>query len=184
MTGLILAGASSTISKVVGSAEEIRRVYSQALSAGRNGTDQQRKALDDINSILPGLPAMRGLLAPALRPASEQEIAAFLAQLLKAFPNAGKEEASAFGRLLLEDVIDQKPSMGAMEAGCRQVRQTSKFLPSISEVLEAVREAEAVLQASLTRASELPKIAEEFEVQIQEAERMAHLKANRGKDQR
>ncbi len=75
-------------------------------------------------------------------PASKVQIANHLALLLKSFPNAGKDNAEVFGRMLCEDVGAQQPTIGALEAACRVLRRTSRFIPTIAEALEALTAAE------------------------------------------
>ena len=48
----------------------------------------------------------------------------------------------ALGVILLEEVGATQPSVGALEAAIRQLIRTEKFLPTISEVLQALAEAE------------------------------------------
>jgi hypothetical protein len=80
-------------------------------------------------------------LAALERPATKREIAERLALLLKSFPNAGTADAEVYGGCLLQDVADTQPSIGDIEETCRQIRRVSKFLPTISEILEVLAEA-------------------------------------------
>ena len=75
------------------------------------------------------------------RTATEREIAEQLALLLKAYPNAGSADGEIFGAMLIEDVVGVQPSIGDIQEACRYLRRTSKFLPTISEVLDSLVEA-------------------------------------------
>lgn len=73
------------------------------------------------------------------RPADRPYVGLCLGSLMAAYPNLGKGELEVYARLLLEDVIDAKPSLLVLERACRAVRRTTRFLPSIAEVLAAIR---------------------------------------------
>ena len=75
------------------------------------------------------------------RPATKREIAENLALVLKSFPNAGTADAEVYGGMLLKDVADTRPAIGDIAETCRQIRQTSKFVPVIAQVLEVLAEA-------------------------------------------
>ena len=87
-------------------------------------------------------------LADLKRPATRREIAGALAGLVAAFPNAAKKELQIYGRLLAKDVSDAAPSCGALGHACTILRRTSRFLPAISEVLEAIRSAEELQRSA------------------------------------
>lgn len=179
MSNLVVSGNGSAISKVMATAEEIKRMTIMVLEAERSGLAAQKAAAEAVRPLLAASAAIEQSINQSLRQATEQEIGVYLVLLLKAFPHAGKEDRSAFGRMLQEDVIDLKPSIGAMESGCRAVRQTSKFLPAISEVLEAVRNADTSLRGSVERLRLLPEFIARLDTQIQEGEAAQQRKADR-----
>jgi len=78
----------------------------------------------------------------ATQQATKKQIGQNLAALVAAFPNAGKSDLGPYGAMLAADVASKYPTFFALEIACRQLRQTSRFLPSISEVLEAIADAE------------------------------------------
>lgn len=63
-----------------------------------------------------------------------------LALLINSFPSNGPKHPDDFVSLLLEEVIAAKPTAITLEAACRQLVRTGKFVPSIAKVLEALRE--------------------------------------------
>jgi hypothetical protein len=69
--------------------------------------------------------------------------------LLAAFPNAARADLAAFGRLACEDVWALQPSGIALETACRQLRRTTKFVPTISEILETLARVQANYTARL-----------------------------------
>lgn len=91
-----------------------------------------------LDAVLPQAEAMLEELQNLGRPATKTDIAKHLALLVKSFPNAGSADCTVYGRMLCEDVAADKPSVSDIEAACRKIRRTSKFLPTISEVIEAI----------------------------------------------
>jgi hypothetical protein len=79
-------------------------------------------------------------------PATKLRIAKCLALLVKSFPNAGSADAEIYGGMLLQDVVAAKPTIGDIEETCRHIRGTSKFLPTIAEVLETLATAKETRQ--------------------------------------
>ena len=61
------------------------------------------------------------------------------------------------GRMLCEDVGAQQPTIGALEAACRELRRTSRFIPAISEVLTALAAAEESQIKIISTLSSLPE---------------------------
>ncbi len=89
-------------------------------------------------------------------PAGERIVRMEISKLVGAFPNAPNADLRPFGALLVEDVISKNPSRYAIAAACRKLRQTRKFLPAISEVLEAIEDAERTINYARKSLEELP----------------------------
>lgn len=66
-------------------------------------------------------------------------VSVMLAQLIGSFPTANLLNATAFTRALLEEVMLEQPSRIELACACRQLRRTMKFVPSISEVIDALK---------------------------------------------
>jgi hypothetical protein len=114
-------------------------------------------------------------IAKATAPASVAETKTELALLVGAFPNASKGDLRIFGRMLVEDVAAQRPSVTALSLACRRLRRTARFVPTISEVLEAIGTAEVdvLLRArTLERFGPWLKRAREVLPRMQERERI------------
>ena len=94
-----------------------------------------------IDEIIPASENVLAQFTELNRGATKREIANHLALLVKCFHGGKDSSAEVFGRMLCEDVAAQQPSIGALEAACRALRRTSRFIPTISEVLEAVETA-------------------------------------------
>jgi hypothetical protein len=89
-------------------------------------------------------------VASAMAAASNTDgIGTAISMLLAAFPNIGKTELHAFGALLTRFVCNENPPAIVLDAACDHLIRTMRFVPSISEVLDAIalkrRELENIL---------------------------------------
>jgi len=66
------------------------------------------------------------------------ELAKMVAILMGSFPISKISEPEIFVRVLLDDLMELRPSFVEMESTSRQLRTKNKFMPSISEVVEAL----------------------------------------------
>jgi hypothetical protein len=73
---------------------------------------------------------------------------------------AGQQDATIFGQLLIDDVMDLEPPIAAVEIACRHWRQRSKFLPAISEMLAEVKAAKDQVENTVEFVSRLPALRE------------------------
>jgi hypothetical protein len=103
--------------------------------------------------------AVAAALASRKKPAGEELAAKHLALLVGSFPSAKPGDADVYGTFLIEEVLSTNPSVGAIEDGCRYLRRTSTFLPSIAEVVRAIQSAE-------DRLSEWTRVAEQFDLEL------------------
>jgi len=107
------------------------------------------------------------LLSAMQRPATCREVREHLAILMGCLAGS-KADAEVFGRMLVIDVGALSPSIGALEAACRNLRRTSTFTPSIAEVLQALTEAEKQLTGARWRLEQLPRLIAEAESRLQQ----------------
>jgi hypothetical protein len=114
-----------------------------------------REAIAAATRLLASVEELGAAVESLARPATRREIGQHLAALVGSFPL--NRDGEIFGRLLVEDVAATAPSIGALERACTRLRRTSKFLPSISEVLEAVRTEERKLGSDALDIEQLPK---------------------------
>jgi hypothetical protein len=77
------------------------------------------------------------VIAAARGPASGRDLAV-LAALPATFPTASKTALDVYGAALMDDIVELRPSGGAVMLACRHLRRTSRFLPTISEVVDAI----------------------------------------------
>lgn len=106
------------------------------------------------------VPELRRQVALAKAPAELDEIRARVAHLIAVTKHLEKVDGE-FGPTLVEDLRAERPSQIALVTAMRRLRTSCKFLPSIAEVIEAVREVEATYRSATYRLENLPdRIAE------------------------
>jgi hypothetical protein len=89
--------------------------------------------------------------------APRTELKAFVRMLVSAWPNASQNnDLAGYSAQLAQDVERVRPSRYALEVGARQLRRTSRFLPSISEVLDALEEADHRIIRATRALAQLP----------------------------
>jgi hypothetical protein len=98
--------------------------------------------------------SLREHVANVSRPATCRQIAECISLLVACFP--GNREP-VFGRLICVDVGELQPSAWALQSACNVLRRTSKFMPAIIEVREAVKLAERRLRQARADIGDLPK---------------------------
>jgi|SRR5215471_8920960 len=89
------------------------------------------------------LPAIASKIVAAKRPINPSELATELAMIVAAFPNGKANED--FVAILINSVAVMRPSIGAVRLARRHLIFSAKFLPSISEVREAIVKAMEVI---------------------------------------
>lgn len=134
--------------------ERWQRAHSEC---GDRGQSHYEHLVTVIDQLMPAADKLCAKLAKQTKPATKIEIANHLALLLKSFPNGGKDNAEVFGRMLCEDVAAQQPTTGGLEAACRQLRRTCRFIPTIAETLAALAEAEASQRQIVRTLSSFPE---------------------------
>jgi len=105
----------------------------EEISTNSLGTELQKVEMElaRAESIAP-------LLDEASRPATKAEVLSSLTAMLVAFSNHGKGDTAKFGALLIADITESRPSIAALKIGCRTVRQTSEFFPTVAAVFKAI----------------------------------------------
>ena len=120
----------------------------------------------DLSSLRDGVQRAEAFLdscavhADALREAAEplpvDEIGAQIGAFVTAWPNASRADLAGFGAQLAEDVIERRPCRYALRSSLRHLRQTSRFLPSIAEVLMALDAAQARVRDTVWHVEQIP----------------------------
>lgn len=102
----------------------------------------------------------RQAIVNAAEPASKGMLTMYLGLLMKAYANAGLQDAKVFGRLMRDDVMSLDPPIGAVETACRRWRQKSRFLPAISELMTEVKAAKSEIENTVEFIGRLPVLRE------------------------
>jgi hypothetical protein len=118
-----------------------RRFFDAISGSNKTGKSHCHHRLAVVEEYLPEVDGLRSRFEVLMAPATKKDLATHLAVLVKSFPNTGKDNAEIYGRMLLEDVGAQRPTLGALEAACHHLRRTNNFLPVIAEVLAALKDA-------------------------------------------
>lgn len=77
-----------------------------------------------------------------------------LSIMLDAFPNAGKEPREAYFATLVHDVIDEGHPPHVVAEACRTLRRTSRFVPTVSELLGQCEAKRSTLESAKVRAAD------------------------------
>jgi hypothetical protein len=102
-------------------------------------------------------------------PANRDNIASALLLLTAAFPNTSSRDLNLYAQLLSEDVKDAAPGKLALDLACRRLRRTSRFLPAISEVLDAIATATKQIEGARCSIAKLPETLSEVRRRIEQA---------------
>lgn len=138
----------------------------------RPGMGTAESSLTYLDAILPEAQALLEDLRNIARPATKIDIAKQLAVLVKCYPNIGTADGGeVYGRLLIEDVAAMQPSIGDIEGGCRQLRRTSRFCPTIAEVLQAIGEATQHRLEITRNVAAIPKSRDKLLKEVEEENR-------------
>src|SRR5580765_58599 len=86
-------------------------------------------------------PLAERLLAMLMSREYRREICTILANMLSAFTQT-PADPEKYVRWLASEVLEAKPTPDQLECACRKLVQTKIFLPSVAEVLIAIREAQ------------------------------------------
>jgi hypothetical protein len=120
---------------------------------GHSSVGKERIA--DAETLAAELAPYGPQLAAVSRPASFQEVRICVAALMACWPTANRDDA--FGQILLSDIAENNPSIGAVNTMCRHLRHNQKFLPAISECLEILDRVEDRIQHAVRLIRDLPK---------------------------
>ncbi len=107
-------------------------------------------------AFLDGCEAHAAALREAAEPVPVDEIGPALGLFVTAWPNASGADLAGYGAQLAEDVIERRPCCHALRTALRRLRQTSRFLPAIAEVLGALDAAQARVRDTAWHLEQLP----------------------------
>jgi len=100
-------------------------------------------------------------LAAALCPASPEEAAKHIAFMIGCFPST---QGPHYGAVMLEEVMEDNPSHGAVDLACRAIRRKpAQFAPSIGQVLEEIASQTRTMRWIKQELNRLPGLIAEVE---------------------
>lgn len=167
MTTSLTTFAGVRIGTVLEQAMDVCAVSRDTFDAGSTGLAGMRSAVEAIDLALARWNALAASGASSsARPATEKEIGGALLVLVQGFPNAEKDRYADLTRLMVGYVVEARPSIGALAGAVEALHKTCKFLPSIAEVLEAIRAADEPLRWAPQRVEELKQRRHELNAKI------------------
>ncbi|PZF76411.1 hypothetical protein DK847_14650 [Aestuariivirga litoralis] len=134
----------------------------QALEANRRNLD----ALPDEADIEQLLEPVR----KALSTCSEKAVRRYAAQLIGSFPNASLTDPETYMAALVFDLLDCKIPDAILLLTCQEIRRTSRFVPTISEVLQMAQRYSDQWHEILAIPSALPRTRERLQYAVRCAE--------------
>lgn len=134
--------------------------------AGRSDSLRHAECWLDAAPSLDELRSRWEALTQALAtPASRDLARVTLGLLLSAYPNTGREPKEEYFATLLHDIIDEGIGPHVLAEACRNLRRSTRFLPTVGEVLQACENARYRLRGGI----------EEIERQIRMSEAAHHV---------
>lgn len=134
----------------------------------RFGEHQLRAAIAEAESFV-AASALSDQVKALGRVASSAEVKRFLLMLVSAWPNASQGDLAGFGLQLRSDVEDQRPSVYGLQEAAVKLRRSSKFLPSIAEVLDAIEAADKRIVVAVTTIDRIPEALAEARALLERA---------------
>lgn len=96
-------------------------------------------ALEQAEEHRRNLPKLQRIIEGQFGYASHSDIALEVSKLAGSYPSASRQDLSAYARILCDDIADARPTVQALRAAMKQLRQSSRYLPSVAEVLMALK---------------------------------------------
>lgn len=109
---------------------------------------------------------VQALVALITAKPTREEFAVILDELIGSFPPRQGQDMETTSRFLAKDVAELGASRAALEAACKALRASCTFLPSIEEVLDAVKWQKEVCEARVHLLERLPARVAAAERQI------------------
>lgn len=149
--------------------ESLAAKLQQVREAAATAREPTARLLSDIDGAIQLAREHRQDIEAAAAPAIKVEAFVHLANLLKAFANSGVQDAQAFGRFMLDDIMSLSPPIAAVEIGCRRWRRRSKFLPAIAELMLEVKAAKGEIESAVEFIARLPALRAKIATELSQA---------------
>jgi hypothetical protein len=141
-------------------------LFQAAHAITENVGDIERAIVNAEALVACGLELTARRIDKTLAAATADDIAPELAKLTAAFPNAARLDLAPFSVILAEDLLEAAPSALGLWLACRKLRRTSRFLPSISELLECIEEIDGQFRAAQRWIRDIPALIEQARRQL------------------
>lgn len=148
------------------------------LSNGRLTSSAYAKAkdvADRLDRIIAGLPSVTVELNGLQRKATDKEIGKALIELAESRSNGGAKRGGLYGRIMIEEVVSDAPSIGALQAGVRLLWRSQRAdsrPPEIGDVLDAIQAQERIIALRVRMIEVLPTAADKLKNLIADYEKM------------
>ena len=150
--------------------------------------ERLKQALEENRSNLAALPNEADLeqlqlaAVQSLSRCTEKHIRREIAQLIGAFPNANPTDPETYIAALIFDLLDCQIPDFVLTITCQEIRRTSRFVPSIAEILSIARQCHADYRELTALADRVRRTRENLRYAAQIAERtLQHVLANGNK---
>ena len=144
-----------------------------APDGGRPEPSTLREGIQRAQAFLDSCAAQTGALHEAAAPLPVEAIGIQIGAFVTAWPNATKADLAGYGAQLAEDVIERRPCRYALRSALRRLRQTSRFLPAIAEVLAELDAAQVRVRNTAWHAAQIPAELDRARSALAAAERRA-----------
>jgi hypothetical protein len=136
--------------------EALRHSYAlYPWSTGSLETLAEKVAAAEVLVATPEYQVLVGTLEAAFAPASISDIKRELGLLFACYPSKDVE-IGVLVACAVEEVTSDRPNKLELQLSCRRIRRTSKFRPSIAEIVEAPDDVEPAMSRA-GQITELPK---------------------------
>lgn len=126
---------------------------------GHSDTVRER-SLEDAIALLAKFPSAEqerdraAQISRAMKAGSDRKaIVGMVAMLIDAFPSGRPANPEAYLDTIVHDLLSLRYSPEVVALACRNIRRTSKFLPSVSEIMEAAENAYSHFETSRRHAT-------------------------------
>lgn len=129
------------------------------------------EAIPAAELLLSACASQSSALRHALEPMPREDLKRATIDLLTAWPNASRGDLAGYGAQLVRDVLERQPCRYAVREGFRKLRHTSRFLPAIAEVIDALDEAQSRIRDFSARLTQLPALIEDAKIRLAKQQR-------------
>lgn len=124
---------------------------------GYGSVSDLRANITKAEAFLADCAASSASLRSAMEPMPPADLKREILSLIASWPNASGSDLTGYGAALVLDVADRQPCRYAIKDSFRTLRQTSRFVPSISEVLATLDAAQSRIRNASLHIAAMPE---------------------------